>query len=57
MREAVMDGDISRGSMMAGQSVGMVDRVMPVQDIVNELVADTEAELQRMRQAFAQGAS
>ena len=57
LREAVMDGDISRGSMMAGQSVGMVDRVMPVQDIVNELVADTEAELQRMRQAFAQGAS
>lgn len=49
LRDAVVDGDVSYGSLMAGQSVGLVDRVMPVEQIMNELVADMEAELQRIR--------
>jgi len=48
LRDAVMDGDVSRGSLMAGQSVGLVDRVMPAADIMAELAADTEAELERV---------
>ena len=49
LREAVMDGDTSHGSLMAGQSVGLVDRVMSVQAIIDEMINDAEAELQRVR--------
>ncbi len=38
LRRAVVDGDIEGGSVMAGQSVGMVTRVQPVQEILDELV-------------------
>jgi hypothetical protein len=34
---------------MAGQSVGLVDRVLPVRELLAELLRDTEAELQRVR--------
>jgi hypothetical protein len=37
---------------MAGQSVGLVDKIMPVADILKELVRDTEAELRRVRDAL-----
>jgi enoyl-[acyl-carrier protein] reductase II len=50
LRSAVQDGDISRGSLMAGQSVGLVDRIMPVAKILGGLVRETEAELQRVRE-------
>jgi enoyl-[acyl-carrier protein] reductase II len=49
LRRAVVEGDISYGSLMAGQSVGLVDKIIPVRDILEELVRDTEAELQRVR--------
>jgi enoyl-[acyl-carrier protein] reductase II len=34
----VIDGDIETGSVMAGQSVGMVTKVQPVAEIIQELV-------------------
>jgi enoyl-[acyl-carrier protein] reductase II len=37
LRRAVIDGDIERGSVMAGQSVGMVTREEPVTEIIREL--------------------
>ena len=46
---AVVEGDVSHGSLMAGQSVGLVDSIMSVQEIIDELVMDTEAELERVR--------
>jgi enoyl-[acyl-carrier protein] reductase II len=49
LRDAVVDGDISCGSMMAGQSVGLVKEETSVRDIVDRLAADAEAELQRLR--------
>jgi enoyl-[acyl-carrier protein] reductase II len=49
LRKAVIDGDIAGGSMMAGQSVGLADKIMSVKDIVAELVQDMEVELQRVR--------
>jgi enoyl-[acyl-carrier protein] reductase II len=49
LRSAVMDGDISRGSLMAGQSVGLVSSEMSVQEILEELVTDTETELRRVQ--------
>jgi len=49
LRGAVVDGDVSHGSMMAGQSVGLVKSILPVQEIINGLVAETEAELAKVR--------
>ncbi|MEX0300218.1 MAG: NAD(P)H-dependent flavin oxidoreductase [Kordiimonas sp.] len=43
LRRAVVDGDIETGSVMAGQSVGMVKKIEPIQDIINELVSQAEA--------------
>ena len=37
---------------MAGQSVGLVDRIMSVEEIVQELVRDTETELRRVHEAL-----
>lgn len=45
LRRAVIEGDVQYGSLMAGQSVGLVDTIQPVADIINELVDDIEKEL------------
>jgi enoyl-[acyl-carrier protein] reductase II len=39
LRRAVVDGDVEAGSVMAGQSVGMVTSVQPVATIIAELNA------------------
>jgi enoyl-[acyl-carrier protein] reductase II len=52
LRRAVVDGDVDRGSLMAGQSVGLVERVQPVAEIMAELAADIETELQRVRESL-----
>jgi len=39
LRRAVIEGDVENGSLMAGQSVGMVTREQPTKEILNELVA------------------
>jgi enoyl-[acyl-carrier protein] reductase II len=38
LRRAVIDGDIEQGSVMAGQSVGLVTAVQPVADIIAEIM-------------------
>lgn len=38
LRRAVVDGDVETGSVMAGQSVGMVKKIQPTQGIIVELV-------------------
>jgi enoyl-[acyl-carrier protein] reductase II len=45
LRRAVIDGDVESGSVMAGQSVGMVSKIQPVREIVEELIAQGEAYL------------
>jgi enoyl-[acyl-carrier protein] reductase II len=45
LRRAVIDGDVENGSLMAGQSVGMVKAVQPVAEILAELLAQAEASL------------
>lgn len=49
LRRAVVDGDIDYGSLMAGQSVDMADAILPVRDLIDELVTDASAELERMK--------
>ena len=46
LRRAAVDGDIDFGSLMAGQSVGLVDSEMSIQQLVDELLDDGEAALQ-----------
>jgi enoyl-[acyl-carrier protein] reductase II len=47
LRRAVIDGDVENGSLMAGQSVGMVDREAPAAEIIAELVGQAAAALAR----------
>jgi enoyl-[acyl-carrier protein] reductase II len=47
LRRAVIDGDVENGSLMAGQSVGLVDKVQPLAEILDELVAQAVAALER----------
>jgi enoyl-[acyl-carrier protein] reductase II len=46
LRRAVIDGDVETGSVMAGQSVGMVTREEPVAAIIQELVDEAAAALE-----------
>lgn len=46
LRRAVMEGDIEHGSLMAGQSVGMVEKEQPVKEILAELLGQAEQFLQ-----------
>ncbi len=45
LRRAVIDGDVETGSLMAGQSVGMVSAEQPTVDIIAELVEQAAAAL------------
>lgn len=47
LRRAVIDGDVENGSLMAGQSVGMVTREEPVAAIIAELMTQARAALVR----------
>ena len=47
LRRAVIDGDVESGSLMAGQSVGMVTGEEPVAAIMAQLMAQSEAALAR----------
>jgi len=52
LRRAVIDGDVAKGSLMAGQSVGLVDKIQPLQEIIDEMVSDAEDEMQRLQRVF-----
>ena len=45
LRRAVIDGDVHTGSVMAGQSVGMVTSIQPTVEIIAELVDQAVAAL------------
>ncbi|SDA35113.1 enoyl-[acyl-carrier protein] reductase II [Sphingomonas sp. NFR15] len=45
LRRAVIDGDVEHGSVMAGQSVGMVTKEEPVAEIIAALVSEAETAL------------
>ncbi|MFK4873091.1 NAD(P)H-dependent flavin oxidoreductase [Novosphingobium sp. ZW T3_23] len=45
LRRAVIEGDVENGSIMAGQSVGMVSKEEPVSEIIAALMAESEAAL------------
>ncbi len=46
LRRAVIEGDIENGSVMAGQSVGMVGAIQSVAEVISELVQQAIAALE-----------
>jgi enoyl-[acyl-carrier protein] reductase II len=49
LRRAVQEGDIEYGSLMAGQSVGLVHEVKPVKQILLDLTREAEEEFQKVK--------
>jgi len=49
LQRAVQEGDVDRGSLMAGQGVGLVHEVRPMREVIQTLVADAEEELLRVK--------
>jgi enoyl-[acyl-carrier protein] reductase II len=47
LRRAVIDGDVENGSLMAGQSVGMVTKEEPVAEIIAQLMAEAAHALEK----------
>jgi enoyl-[acyl-carrier protein] reductase II len=54
LRRAAVDGDVIKGSLMAGQSVGLVQEIKPLKAIIDEMVVEAEAEMQRLQRLFAE---
>ncbi len=53
LRRAVVDGDVEHGSLMAGQSVGLVTAEQPTAEIIGELVEQALAAIMRKAASFA----
>lgn len=49
LRNAVIDGDVDSGSLMAGQSVGLIKNIKSVKEIIKEFIDDAEEELTRIK--------
>ena len=48
LRRAVIDGDVEGGSVMAGQSVGMVHERLPAAEIIKKLLTEARGEAERI---------
>jgi enoyl-[acyl-carrier protein] reductase II len=49
----VVEGDVEHGSLMAGQSVGLIREVLPMRDIIETLVREAEEELIRIKEELS----
>ena len=50
LRRAVQEGDVDYGSLMAGQSVGLVKKVLPMKEMLDEFIKAAEDELEQIYQ-------
>ncbi|MGI6368359.1 MAG: DUF561 domain-containing protein [Anaerolineae bacterium] len=48
LRLAVVEGDVQQGSVMAGQSAGMVHDILPAAEVIRTVTAEAEAILGRL---------
>lgn len=48
LRKAAIDGNIEEGSMMAGQSIGLVDEILPVKEIIDKLIEEAAEEMENI---------
>ena len=49
LKRAVIDGDIVKGSLMAGQSVSLVKKIQPVTEIINEIISQAELQIKNSK--------
>lgn len=49
LRKAVQDGDVDFGSLMAGQSVGLVSRILPLKQALRDLIDEAESALDKIK--------
>ena len=52
LRKAVIDGDVENGSLMAGQSVSLVNEVRPVKTVIASLMKQIEKYIERTQNAL-----
>jgi enoyl-[acyl-carrier protein] reductase II len=50
LRNAVMDGDVEHGSLMAGQSVGLVNKIQTMKEMFSEIINEAEDELEMINE-------
>lgn len=48
LREAMREGNVKDGSMMAGQDVALVNRIQPAAEIISEIIAEAESEAEKL---------
>jgi enoyl-[acyl-carrier protein] reductase II len=48
LRKAAIDGDVKSGSLMAGQSVGLVKEILPVRKVLDQLIEEGVEEAERI---------
>ncbi len=53
LRKAAQEGDVDLGSLMAGQSVGLVDREMSIKELFDEMITDARKEFKRIQTALS----
>lgn len=49
LRRAVQEGDVERGSFMAGQCVGLIDDIKPVKQIVEDVMREFKETIERLK--------
>jgi len=54
LKQAAIDGEIETGSLMAGQSAGLIKDILPVRLIIDRMIADSEAGVTQVRQWLCQ---
>lgn len=52
LRRAVVDGDVESGSLMAGQSVGLVEREQSIREILDDIITEAETTLAHVKGLF-----
>jgi len=50
LRKAVIEGDMKMGSVMAGQSVGLVKKILPVEEIIREVFEDAGNTIKKLEE-------
>jgi enoyl-[acyl-carrier protein] reductase II len=55
LRNAVMDGDVEHGSLMAGQSVGLVNKIQTMKEMFSEIINEAEDELEMINKKLGCG--
>jgi len=53
LRQAVQEGDVENGSLMAGQSVGLINEVKPIKEIIKTFAEEASEELELLKIQFS----